>query len=376
MELGAIPAKLIVVSKCPSSIAEKNKNQLFPPLPLSQMNEGEGRNDRRKNSLEGSPYVVTDCGHGGPPKRSKKHDNSFLLACCFLSERRGLLDYFDHLQNVTISVTFFKRSIFYSEADMYTGFIDELVAKGRFCFTIDDIKKLTNGSQQTIRVALYRQQKKGELVMPHRGFYVILPPEHRSRGCLPPEQFIPDLMEYLRETYYVGLLSAAEYYGAAHQRPQVFQVIVAKSRRPLRCGKVTVQFIFRKNAAKIPTQSRNTPAGIIKIATPEATALDLIGYVKHCAGLDNVATTLTELSEKIEVKRLIEIAELSPIAWVQRLGYLFDRIGEQEKASVLTDYLIKKHPSPTALIPTITMKGSKKDDRWQIFVNADVESEV
>ena len=68
---------------------------------------------------------------------------------------------------------------------MYTGFIDELVAKGRYCFTIDDIKKLTNGSQQTIRVALYRQQKKGELVMPHRGFYVILPPEHRSRGCLP-----------------------------------------------------------------------------------------------------------------------------------------------------------------------------------------------
>ena len=259
---------------------------------------------------------------------------------------------------------------------MYTGFIDELVAKGHFCFTIDDIKKLTNVSQQAIRIALYRQQKKGELVMPYRGFYVILPPEHRSRGCLPPEQLIPDLMEYLGKTYYVGLLSAAEYYGAAHQRPQVFQVIVAKSRRPISCGKVSVQFIFRKNAAKIPTQSRNTPAGIIKIATPEATALDLIGYVKHCAGLDNVATTLTELSEKIDVQRLIEIAELSPIAWVQRLGYLFDRIGEQEKASVLADYLIKKHPSPTALIPTITMKGSKKDDRWQIFVNADVESEV
>jgi predicted transcriptional regulator of viral defense system len=183
-------------------------------------------------------------------------------------------------------------------------------------------------------------------------------------------------MEYLRETYYVGLLSAAEYYGAAHQRPQVFQVIVAKSRRPISCGKVRVIFIFRKNAASIPTQPRNTPAGIIKIATPEATALDLIGYVKHCAGLDNVATVLTELSEKIDVKRLTEVAELSPITWVQRLGYLFELIGEQEKATVLADYLMEKHPSPTALIPMISIKGSKKNNRWQIFVNADVESEV
>jgi predicted transcriptional regulator of viral defense system len=259
---------------------------------------------------------------------------------------------------------------------MYTEFIDELIARGRFCFTLDDIEKLTSSSPEAIKIALYRLQKKGELIMPYRGFYVILPPEHRSRGCLPPEQFIPDLMEYLGETYYVGLLSAAEYYGAAHQRPQVFQVIVAKSRRPISCGKVRVIFIFRKNAASIPTQPRNTPAGSIKIATPEATALDLIGYVKHCAGLDNVATVLTELSEKIDVKRLTEVAELSPIAWVQRLGYLFELIGEQEKATVLADYLMEKHPSPTALIPMISIKGSKKNNRWQIFVNADVESEV
>ena len=33
--------------------------------------------------------------------------------------------------------------------------------------------------------------------------------------------------------YYSGLLSAAEYHGAAHQRPQAFQVFLAKNRRPI-----------------------------------------------------------------------------------------------------------------------------------------------
>jgi hypothetical protein len=57
MELDATLVKLIVESKCTSSIAVKIKTN-FPSFPLSQTIEGEGRNDRRKNSLKGSPYVV------------------------------------------------------------------------------------------------------------------------------------------------------------------------------------------------------------------------------------------------------------------------------------------------------------------------------
>lgn len=152
--------------------------------------------------------------------------------------------------------------------------------------------------------------------------------------------------------------------------------MVAKSRRPIRCGKVRVEFILRKNAASIPTLPRNTPAGILKIATPEAAALDLIGYVGRCAGLDNVATVLTELAEKIDVNRLIEVAELSPIAWVQRVGYLLDLIGEQEKAGALLDFIRNKRPLPTPLMPGVSIKGAKKDSRWQVFVNTEVEPEV
>jgi predicted transcriptional regulator of viral defense system len=147
--------------------------------------------------------------------------------------------------------------------------------------------------------------------MPYQGFYVIVPPEYRSLGCRPAEQFIPDLMNYLGEYYYVGLLSAAEYHGATHHRPQIFQVMVAKPRRTIISGKVQVNFIVRGNIEAIPTQPRNTVSGILKLSTPEATAFDLAGYYRHCGWLDNVATVLSEMVEVIDPEKLVTVAELS-----------------------------------------------------------------
>jgi predicted transcriptional regulator of viral defense system len=259
---------------------------------------------------------------------------------------------------------------------MLAEFIQDLAAKGRSCFSFEDVEKLKGASPIAIKASLRRLQKKGGIAMPYRGFYVIVPPEYRSAGCLPPEQFIPDLMDHLGEVYYAGLLSAAEYHGAAHQRPQVFQVMVAKGRRPIKCGRMRVEFISRKNAAKIPTESRNTPSGVLKIASPEATALDLIGYVSHCAGLDNVATVLTELAEKIDPKRLRELAEFSPIAWAQRLGYLIELVGAHEKAEGIAGYIEEKRPVRTPLAPAISIKGARMEGRWRVFVNTQVEPDL
>lgn len=259
---------------------------------------------------------------------------------------------------------------------MLAAFVQDLVAKGRSCFSFGDVQKLKDSSPEAIGAALRRLQKKGGIAMPYRGFYVIVPPEYKAAGCLPPEQFIPDLMDHISEVYYAGLLSAAEYHGAAHQRPQVFQVIVAKGRRPIRCGKMQVDFIFRKNAAQIPTEPINTPTGVLKIATPEATAFDLVGYVGHCAGLDNVATVLAELAEKIEAGRLCKLAELSPIAWVQRLGYLMELVGAKDKSEGIAAYISEKRPVRTPLVPSLRIIGAKMDSRWRVFVNAKVEPDI
>ena len=127
-------------------------------------------------------------------------------------------------------------------------YIADLAAKGIHQFNSGEAQKALGVSENAAKQALNRLAKQGVIASPARGFYVIVPPEYRSLGCLPAEQFIPALMQRLGLSYYAGLLSAAQYHGAAHHRPQEFQVMVAKSRRPIVCGAVRVAFIVQKTS--------------------------------------------------------------------------------------------------------------------------------
>ena len=151
-----------------------------------------------------------------------------------------------------------------------------LASRGRYHFTTQEARRHLKGSGPAIRAVLRRLSAKGQIATPYRGFHVIVPPEYRAIGCLPPAQFVPQLMAYLRQPYYAGLLSAAEFHGAAHQRPQVFSVVVPMNRPRIECGRVRVEFVARLAAKAVPTVAINTPRGPIKVSTPEATALDLV----------------------------------------------------------------------------------------------------
>jgi predicted transcriptional regulator of viral defense system len=255
-------------------------------------------------------------------------------------------------------------------------FISGLTANGRYSFTTEEAIKALDASPVAARAALRRLRQKGELAMPYKGFYVIVPPEFRNIGCLPASHFIPDLMNHLGEKYYAGLLTAAEYHGAAHQRPQVFQVIAAKNKPQIICGKVRVEFIARKNMEKIPTLDFKTPRGYLKISTSAATAFDLVGYPHHAAGLDNVATILSELAEKLDGDELRRIAELSPIAWTQRLGYLLELVEAQDKTETLAEYIAQKKAVVVPLVRSQPCRGIGSLKRWRMIVNTKVEAEV
>lgn len=156
--------------------------------------------------------------------------------------------------------------------------IEQLAAQGRYSFSSQEARQALKSFADATKLALNRLSHQGRIASPVRGFYVIVPPEYRSLNCLPAEQFIPDLMNRKQLNYYVGLLSAAQYYGAAHQRHQEFQVFLAKNRRPIQCGKVRVKFIARNRIDDIPIQEFNTPRGTLRVSTPEATLIDLAGY--------------------------------------------------------------------------------------------------
>src|SRR3990170_5564094 len=103
-------------------------------------------------------------------------------------------------------------------------YVESLARSGRYFFGSADAREALGVSAEAAKVALHRLSQQGLVSSPARGYYVVVPPEYHALGCLPAEQFIPSLMKRLGLRYYAGLLTAAQYHGAAHQRPQEFQV--------------------------------------------------------------------------------------------------------------------------------------------------------
>ena len=255
-------------------------------------------------------------------------------------------------------------------------YVSSLAAAGRYHFVSREAQAALGVSTAATKLALNRLAKRRLLASPGRGFYVIVPPEYRAVGCLPADQFVPALMKRLDLRYYVGLLSAAQYHGSAHQRPQEFQVFLPKNRRPLACGMTRVVFIVRKRIAEVPVQSFNTPRGALVVSTPEATALDLVGYQHHAGGLDQVATVLSELIERIDPKKLVAAARTAPIPWSQRLGYLLEKAGAGEKVVGLKDYVREHAKQSTVLLPKAARARAPRDAGWKLYVNVDVQADL
>lgn len=257
-----------------------------------------------------------------------------------------------------------------------SSFITELVARGRYSFTSAEARLALGSSKDAIKLALNRLIKQGTIASPGRGFYVIVPPEYRALGSLPADQFIPALMTHYGQPYYAGLLTAAQYHGAAHHRPQEFQIVTAPARRSIAVGSVRIAFFLRKNITEIATQDLNTPRGTLRISTPEATALDLVGYQERIGGLEQVATVLVDLANEIDPDKLAEAAKTSPVPWAQRLGYLLERIEAHDKTKSLKAYVGNHARDVTRLLPSATTETIERNGDWKLDVNVSVEPEL
>ena len=254
--------------------------------------------------------------------------------------------------------------------------IADLAASGQYCFTSSELRSALGVSDVAARQALSRVAAKGEIASPARGFYVIVPPEYRRLGCLPADQFLPALMEYRSARYYVGLLSAAQYHGAAHHRPQEFQVMLGRNRPMIVCGSVRVAFVARKALATVPVESFNNPRGTVLVSTIEATAVDLVGYMHRAGGVDRVAGVLSELGEDVDPERLVDASESASILWAQRLGYLLEHVGAGDRAALLKEHVQRHARNYTKLLPGASAEGAPRSKDWRLLVNVGVEADA
>ena len=252
--------------------------------------------------------------------------------------------------------------------------VDGLQSRGKYTFTREVSEE--QRSSAAFEAAVRRLKKQRRLASPRRGFFVIVPVEYLEAGCLPASWFIDDLMRFLGQPYYVGLLSAAAIHGASHQQPMVFQVVTDRPTREAKAGRVRIEFHMSRFVADTPVVDVQTETGSMRVSTPEVTAYDVVRFPAAAGHLNNVANVLAEIAEKINGDRLAELAPKYSVPDVQRLGYLLDLVGQQRLAEPLLKTLQLRRRRPVLLAPGEGANGEQADDRWRIIPNTTVEADV
>ena len=110
-------------------------------------------------------------------------------------------------------------------------YVDNLQAAGRLTFTREEAMAALEVSMEALKLAALRLAKRRRLVSPRRGFYVIVPLEHREAGAPPLETWLPALLRFHGVRAGEVVTEGAE-----------VVVTVDRALRPLMCGRWRVSF--------------------------------------------------------------------------------------------------------------------------------------
>ena len=109
----------------------------------------------------------------------------------------------------------------------------------------------------------------------------------------------------------------------------------------------------------------------MRVSTPEATAFDLARYARGAGQLANVATVLSELSEHLDGKRLVQVAKSEvELACLQRVGFLLDLVGAGDRTGPLATWMKSQRPPPVPLQRGQPAVDVPKSVRWQVSASA------
>jgi len=257
-------------------------------------------------------------------------------------------------------------------------FLRSVRTNGRYAFTIEDLMREIPKSIRNIRKDLDRLREKGDIINIRRGFFTIIPDEYKNMGVIPVEFYIDELMSYLTKNYYVGLYSAAMFHGAAHQQPQEFYIISEKPKpRKISNERFLINFTEKRNFPLYGVEKKKTDTGYFNISNKELTFLDLIYFEQSVGGYNRIMSILEELSENINLTKMKEVVKNDfPLSVFQRAGFIAENVlGNTKLAAVFESKLTKLNPK-TVFLKSSEEKTGKKNGKWNLIINTEIESDL
>ncbi|MCH2488558.1 MAG: type IV toxin-antitoxin system AbiEi family antitoxin [Flavobacteriales bacterium] len=261
-----------------------------------------------------------------------------------------------------------------------SDFINNQLSFEKYSFTFDEVADAyTDKSEDLVQNDLKYATKNGNIIPLRHHFYLIIPPRYSRFGKLPVELYIDRMFEYLDRNYYVGLYSAAKFFGAGHQQIQKEYVLHDKAPMlSISKNAIHLDFFTVSNWPKKNIILKKGDAGMFNISSPCLTAVDLIYHQTKIGGLNRTLSVLEELTEEMI---LVDVKDL--LSWyphksvLQRLGFLLEEIeGQTNKTDSLYEHLRDHKFYPTLLSPRSNEKPGAVENRWKVDVNIKVESDL
>lgn len=257
--------------------------------------------------------------------------------------------------------------------------VDQRLYRGYYTFTFQEAaQEFASWDSLYLKTAVNRLVRQSKIISPAKGFYVIIPVEFALTGLIPATFYADQMMTYLKREYYVGLLNAAAFYGAAHQRPQTFTIIHdgATLTDGVRSG-INFSFVKRSVLDKNFIRKHKTKLGTINVSSPELTAIDLIENYAKVGGLNRVCTVMSELAESLDFSEVDDLFfKILGVPIYQRLGYILDEVLEEGE---LADNLFKRMKELNISFRKTVFKTGKEiagcdiNEKWKIIINQEIE---
>ncbi len=248
------------------------------------------------------------------------------------------------------------------------GFVERYRSEGKACFSMADAVGSTGLSHAAAKQQILRL--KQVVRVSRQDFFLILSPEDLPMGSPAAVKWLDAYFKWLGQPYYLALLSAAAIHGSQPQAVQLVQVMIQGKRRPLEIGRVKLQFYQKTSEIeKVPVIQPPGHPALIRVSSPEATALDLLRYSGRIGGYSRAQETILPMAKLFKADKLRAALDADDRpALAQRLGFTLENAGHDNLASIVRRWL----PSCvqwTLLEPGTPVKTAEKIQSWKLIKN-------
>jgi len=236
----------------------------------------------------------------------------------------------------------------------------------RHLFTTKEAKEILGGSDASVKNVLKRLKRKKRVIRIERGKYLFAPMQAGKEGEWSEHSFVlvPELVG--SSEYYIGFLTALNYWGMTEQMPRTVFVVTNKKKNGLNVFGAQYVFVNMKIGDYSRIEILDTG---INVSTREQTILDCLAHLEYSLGIGEVTKGINAARKELDWKKLLNLCMKEKDVVRRRLGYLLELLGERKHAKCLE----KKTIGFSWLDPHTAKKRLAYSKKWGLILNVPKE---